>query len=126
MGVFSAKSKKENLDKKMVGAYIDSNTNSYISLYCVSQQENKSNFLKNLIMKWYNKSVEKNPPDYLIEQVAAIAQKEWNWRKLNKMPNQESEMLKRFDSFKSEIYNDLKTKGVSKEHTDKIIQRIEL
>ncbi len=114
--IFSIKSSKKLKEDKMVGAYIDSDINSYLVLYTIAKRINKSNLLRNLITNWYDQEKGKEPPDKLIRELISTAQEEWYRIKPS--------AIKSFSKFKTDLWAELRSRGLCAEYVSKIVDNL--
>jgi hypothetical protein len=107
-------------ENRFVGVHLPQRVNSYITLYALTTQSNKSMLIREQMVGWMEEAIKKHPIDNLLQKAIKHYQKEWDVRKAIYRYSWEKEEIA-FDMFKVDLDRRLMTKGVDRVYVDYII-----
>ena len=106
-------------ESKFVGVWLPRQTNAFLSLYALSKRISKSAHIRGIIKVWIEGKPDEKYIQELISDVTARLQREW---KDKKRVYHSTDINRRFDIHKEDLYVVLDRKGLAEEHITRILE----
>lgn len=126
MNIFKTKKRKNEEERKMLGAFVPKQLSSSISLYCASKGINKSCIVQEAIQEWYHRNIRKKE-DEIFNDIVHIIEHEWNIvrMRIEGIKRSDENYKLYFGGYLSEVQEDLVKIGITDEMIGKIIETVE-
>jgi uncharacterized OB-fold protein len=113
MPVLKADSKR--VGYKLVGVTVRGRVHTYLSLYTIAKGITKTSIFKELIIGWVDELKKEESDMNLVGQIIKRVQAQWNVEKNRGMSLAE---------YKTELAQELLTKGITEEHIEMILKDV--
>lgn len=99
-------------ERRYIGVYIPKQVSSYLFLYSLTNEIPKSVIVRDILIEWFQGKQKWKSVEELIHDTVDVIQHLWDVEKTK--PNVT------FSSFKRDVKDDLKSKGIDEDHIVKI------